>query len=370
MSCGADDMTGENTQHSGTDGVGAPGGQAHGRDAAGDRPVVAVLDLMPPLSREVIEDAFGGDFRVVFVPDNSAEAKRTAVAGATALLTMWGAVDAETVAAAHGARVIQKLGVGTEKIDSAAAAAQGTAVLKAAGINAEAVAELAVLLVLAVGRSLPKATAAARTGQVVKEELRAESFQLLGRTVGLYGLGHIGRAVARRLGGFGVSLVYHDVVRAAPEVEAEYGIRYVSADELVATADVLSLHLPSTPATRHIIDADVLSRCKPGLILVNTARGSLVDEQALADAVKEGRVLGAGLDVTEAEPLPTDSPLLGLDRVVLTPHVGGAVANNFPRVIRRARDNVRAVLANDRAAVAPADVVVWPEHGTAGGGAS
>jgi phosphoglycerate dehydrogenase-like enzyme len=324
----------------------------------GDKPVVAVLDLMPPASREVISDIFGGDFRVVFVPDDTAAAKRTAAAEATALLTMWGAVDAATIAAAPRARVIQKLGVGTDKIDSEAAAKQGVAVLKAAGINAEAVAELAVLLILAVGRNLPRATAAARAGLVAKEELRAESFQLLGKTVGLLGLGHIGRAVARRLGGFGVTLIYHDLYRAAPEVEAEHKIAYVSADELIERADVLSLHLPSTPATDRIINAEVLARARPGLILVNTARGSLVDDQALADAVAGGRLLGAGLDVTGTEPLAADSPLLGHDRIVLTPHVGGAVANNFPRVIARAHRNVRAVL--DGGPIEPGDVVVAP----------
>ncbi|WP_157874357.1 2-hydroxyacid dehydrogenase [Streptomyces sp. AcH 505] len=321
-------------------------------------PTVAVLDFMPPASRDVITELFGTDFEIVFVPDNSAAAKRTAAADATVLLTMWGAVDADTLAAAPKARLVQKLGVGVDKIDSEAAAARGVVVLKAAGINAEAVAELAVLLTLAVGRNLPKATEAARTGQVVKEALRAESFQLLGKTVGLLGLGHIGQAVARRLGGFGVELIYHDLRRAAPEVEAECAIRYVSVDELVATADVLSLHLPSTPATDRIIGADVLSRTKPGLILINTARGSLVDEHALAQAIKDGRVLGAGLDVTETEPIPADSPLLGLERVVLTPHVGGAVANNFPRVIGRAHRNARAVL--DGGTVEPADIVVWP----------
>jgi phosphoglycerate dehydrogenase-like enzyme len=317
---------------------------------------VAVLDAMPPTSRQVIEDIFGPDFTVVHVDDNSAEAKRSAAADADVLLTMWGSVDADTIAAAPKAKLIQKLGVGTDKIDSAAASARGITVLKAAGINADAVAELAVLLTLAVGRYLPKAMAAARSGTVAKEELRAESFQLLDKTVGLLGLGHIGQAVARRLAPFGVSLMYHDLRRAPAEVEADCSIRFVDFDELIEGCDVISLHLPSTPDTNEIINAKTLERMKPGVIIVNTARGSLIDELALAAAIREGRVLGAGLDVTAEEPLPTDSPLLDLDRVVLTPHVGGAVANNFPRVIRRARENADAVLSG--APVAAGDVVV------------
>lgn len=331
-----------------------------------DRPTVAVLDMMPPASRQVIADIFGREFNLIHVDDDSAQAKHRAAADATVLLTMWGAVDAATIAAAPQARLIQKLGVGTDKIDTVAAGQRGIVVLKAAGVNADAVAELTVLLILAVGRNLGRAMAAARTGQVAKEALRAESFQLLGKTVGLLGLGHIGLAVARRLAGFGVTLIYHDLRRASPEAEASVPIRYAEADEVITSSDVISLHLPRTPATDNLIGEDVLARVKPGLILVNTARGSLVDERALAKAIADGRVLGAGLDVTAEEPLPVTSALHGLDRVVLTPHVGGAVANNFPRVIKHAYDNVQAVLAGGQ--VTEADIVTWPGRHDADGG--
>lgn len=320
---------------------------------------VAVLDPMPAASRQVIADVFGGEFGIRHVDDDSPRAKREAAADATVLLTMWGAVDADTIAAAPKARLIHKLGVGTDKIDAEAARSRGIVVLKAAGINADAVAELTVLLILAVGRNLGKAMTAARTGRVEKELLRAESYQLLGKTVGLLGLGHIGLAVARRLAGFGVSLIYHDLRRAAPEVEAAIPIGYAGAHEVIASSDVISLHLPRTAATEKLIDDNVLARVKPGLILVNTARGSLVDEHALARAIADGRVLGAGLDVTETEPLPPTSPLHGLDRVVLTPHIGGAVADNFPRVIRHVHGNVLAVLAGRP--VAESDIVAWPD---------
>jgi phosphoglycerate dehydrogenase-like enzyme len=324
-----------------------------------EKPTVAVLDPMPAASRQVIADIFGAEFRIVQAEDDSPGAKHRAAADATVLLTMYGAVDRDTIAAAPRARLIQKLGIGTDKIDAAAAAEHGVAVLKAAGVNADAVAELTVLHILAVGRNLGRAMAAARSGRVEKELLRAESFQLTGKTVGLLGLGHIGLAVARRLAPFGVGQVYHDLRRASPEAEAAIPIRYVGFDELISAADVISLHLPLTPATANIIGEDVLARVKPGLILVNTARGGLVDERALAKAITDGRVLGAGLDVTAQEPLPADSELHSLDRVMLTPHVGGAAANNFPRVIRHAYGNVRAVLAG-QGDVAEADIVTWP----------
>lgn len=323
-----------------------------------ERPVVAVLDAMPARSLQVIEDIFAPAYEIVCAEDDTHAAKGRAAARADVLLTMWGAVDAETIAAAPQAWLIQKLGVGVDKIDAQAALRNGTIVLKAAGINADAVAELTVLLILAVGRRYDKATAAARGGMLAKEELRAESFQLLGKTVGLLGMGAIGQAVARRISGFGVQIIYHDLKPAGTDADAAYGARLVSIAELLEAADVISLHLPVTPTTRNIVNADFLSRVKPGVIIVNTARGSLVDEDALVAAISGGHVFGAGLDVSAAEPLPMSSPLLRSDRIVLTPHIGGAVANNFPRVIQRAFCNAEAV--RHGGTVDPADVVVWP----------
>jgi phosphoglycerate dehydrogenase-like enzyme len=321
-----------------------------------NKPVVAVLDIMPQMSRDVISQVFGGEYDVTFAESDSAEAKQEAAADATVLLTMWGAVDADTIAAAPKVRLIQKLGVGTDKIDAAEAQRRGIAVLKAAGINAEAVGELAVLLALAVGRNLSKATAAARAGKAIKEELRADSFQLLGKTVGLVGFGNIGRATATRFAGFGVELIYHDPYRAEPAIEQAMSARYVEFDELLSSADVISLHVPASDS--YVLDAKAFSIIKPGAIVINTARGSLIDETALIEAITSGRVLGAGLDVTETEPLQPGSPLLDIDRIVLTPHVGGAVANNFPRVIQRAHDNTQAILHGGD--IRPADVVVHP----------
>ena len=320
---------------------------------------VAVLDVMPEASREVISSIFGADFDLAFAEGDSPEAKAETARGAVGLLTMWGAVTAESMAASAECRVVQKLGIGTDKIDTKAAQDRGIAVLKAAGINAEAVAELAVLLALSVGRNLPRAIEAARAGEAVKEELRAVSLGLLGRTVGLVGFGHIGRATAARFRAFGAEIVYYDVYRPSAEVEAELGARYLDLPELLALADVVSLHVPA--ADRPVLDKEAFAAMKPGAIVVNTARGSLIDEEALAEAIRGGTVFGAGLDVTAVEPLPADSPLLGLDRVVLTPHVGGAVANNFPRVIERAYRNVCAVL--DGTEVSPGDVVVAPPAG-------
>lgn len=320
------------------------------------RPVVALLDPMPEHSRQIVQSGFGADHDVVFVADDSEAAKADAAREAAVLLTMWGRVSAATVQAAGRCRLIHKLGVGTDKIDVEAAGARGITVLKAAGVNAAAVAELAVLLTLAVARNLPAAMTFAQKGVHAKEQLRVTSYQLAGRRVGLLGLGHIGVQAARRFAAFGTDLRYYDLRRADASVEQEIGVRYAEFDELIETSHVLSIHIPKTPDTGPVIDARALGRARSDLILVNTSRGGLVDEAALAAAVGAGRILGAGLDVTDQEPLPADSPLLGCPRIVLTPHIGGAVADNFPRVVEHALANTRAVLAGRT--VAPADIVI------------
>lgn len=325
-------------------------------ETPGRRPRAVLLDVMPRSSRRTLADTFAPAFDMAFAREADRSDLRGLVAGATVLLAMWGAVDAGLIEAAAGARVIQKLGVGTDKIDTEAAGRHGMSVLRLAGVNAEAVAEATVLLTLAVSRHLVKAVNQARAGTFDKERLRAEAFQLAGRTVGLFGFGHIGEAAAVRFAGFGVDVVYHDIVRAPGEVEARCGVRYVSFEELLSRSDVLSLHAPSTPQTRGRFGAEAFRLMKPGAILINTARGALVDEEALAAAIGDGRLLGAGLDVTQEEPLDPASPLLSLDRVVVTPHIAGAVGDNFPRVARRAYENVTAVLAGRP--VPAADVVI------------
>jgi D-3-phosphoglycerate dehydrogenase / 2-oxoglutarate reductase len=324
-------------------------------------PVVAVLDPLPESSRAIVTRVFGSDYELRFAAPGASESgtdpdRRALVRDARALLVLGGSVDAATIEAAPGCRVLQKLGVGTDKIAVEAASWRGVTVLKAAGINKEAVAELAILLMLAVTRQLLPAVAAGRTGQVEKERLRQRAMQLFGREVGLLGMGNIGRAVARRLVPFEVSLAYFDVRRLDPDTERAWGLRFCPLDELVASVDVFSLHVPRTPETEHVVDDALLAKARPGLTLINTGRGALVDEAALLRALASGQVAAAGLDVTDQEPLPSDSPLLAHDRVVVTPHVGGAVANNFPRVIQRAFDNVGAILAGRP--VAPDDVVV------------
>jgi phosphoglycerate dehydrogenase-like enzyme len=211
----------------------------------------------------------------------------------------------------------------------AALAERGIPLAITPGGTTVGVAEHTVLLILAILRRLPFADAELRQGRFHINVLRPVSRELRGRTVGLLGMGRIGRAVAERLRPFGVHLVYHDPAPLPPQAERELHIEGRDLDELLAQSDIISLHLPLTPATRHVVGHDALSRMKPGVFLINTARGGLVDEAALVEALRSGHLAGAALDVFEHEPAPPNHPLYDLPNVVLTPHVSAGTRDAF-----------------------------------------
>ena len=255
-------------------------------------------------------------------------------------------------------RFIQKWGTGYDKIDLRAAARRGIPVAITAGANADTVAEHAVTLMLAVLRRLVVADRAVREGRWIPGELRPVSRRLTGRTVGLVGMGNIGRSVARMLRGFGTQTLYYK--RGGPvDDEAALGVRYVQLNELLAQSDIVSLHCPGGAANRHMFDAGALSRMKPGGVLVNVSRGELVVEEALIAALESGYLSGAGLDVFAEEPLPDGSPLRGFSNVVLTPHSAGSVIDDISRMGRHALANVQTFF--DGGALPAADVIVDPE---------
>lgn len=276
--------------------------------------------------------------------DGTGETDRLAVAkDADVLLAGWSPVSAEVLRASPRLRLVQKMGVGVDRIDTTTATELGVRVLRAAGINADAVAEMTVLLILAVLRELPWAVAELRAGRFQKEALRERTVQLAGQRVGLVGLGHIGRAVAARLHAFGTELAYHDPL--VPAAAGPPGMTAMALDDLIAWADVVSLHVPLTPETRNLLDRRRIGMMRAGAVVVNTARGGLIDESALIEAIEDGRLRGAGLDVTGTEPPDPDSPLLASHRVIVTPHIGGAVASNFANVVDRARRNIETFFA-------------------------
>src|SRR5580698_6372656 len=219
-------------------------------------------------------------------------------------------------------RVIGRAGVGVDNIDADAATRRGIVVMNTPGANAIAVAELTIGLMLALARKLPAANATMHAGKWEKKSL--QGVELRGKTLGILGLGRIGLEVAKRAKGFGLELIGHDPFVSAA-VAREAGIRLVTLDELIAGSDYLTLHVGLTPQTANFVNAKTLAAMKRGVRIVNCARGELVEDAALIEALKSGHVAGAALDVFVEEPLK-DSPYFGLNNVILSPHIAGSTA--------------------------------------------
>jgi glyoxylate reductase len=254
-------------------------------------------------------------------------------------------VDGKLLDRLPGVRVISNFGVGVDHIDVAAAAARGIPVGNTPGVLDGATADLAFALVLAAGRRVVEGDRYARGPNF----LRYDPSYMLGQevhgaTLGILGLGRIGTQVARRARGFDMTVLYHNR-RHRPDVEADLGVRYATKNELLATADYVVLTVPLTGETRGLIGAAELAQMKPTAVLVNVARGPVVDANALTDALRERRVYAASLDVTDPEPLPRDHPLLALDNVIITPHLGSATEQTRRRMAEMSVENLRAGLA-------------------------
>jgi (S)-sulfolactate dehydrogenase len=249
-------------------------------------------------------------------------------------------VDAALLAAAPRLRVVGRLGVGLDNIDVAACRARGIEVIPATGANALAVAEYVVCTAMMLIRGAYLSTAAVAAGKWPRGQL-GEGREVAGKALGLVGFGGIGRLTAKLAQGVGMKVIATDpAIAGDASVWRESGVAYRGLDDLLAEADAVSLHVPLTRDTRHLITAGRLARMKRGTVLVNTARGGVVDELALAEALKSGHIGGAALDVFEAEPLPADSPLAGAPNLILTPHVAGVTRESNARVSAMIADKV------------------------------
>ncbi|MDA3631008.1 D-glycerate dehydrogenase [Saccharopolyspora oryzae] len=279
----------------------------------------------------------------------SAPELREAVRGAHAVVTMLhDRVDAELVAAAGDQlQVVANVAVGYDNIDVPAVTDRGVTVTNTPGVLADATADLAFGLLLMVTRRLGEGERLLRAREPWTFHLGFMlGTGLQGKTLGIVGLGGIGQAVARRARAFGMNIAYTGRRRASAEVEAELDARHLPMDELLRTADVVSLHCPLTEQTRHLIDEAALAAMKPTAFLINTSRGPVIDEKALAEALREGEIAGAGLDVFEREP-EVEPGLLELDNAVVVPHLGSATVETRTAMAELAARNVAAVLTGD-----------------------
>ena len=257
-------------------------------------------------------------------------------------------IDAEVIAAGRRLRVISQYAVGVDNIDVRAATARGIPVGHTPGVLTDATADLTFALLLSAARRIAEGVTMVRSGQWrTWEPLCLLGSDVWGATLGIVGLGRIGVAVARRARGFAMRLLYYDTMRK-PELEEELGAEYVSLEELLARSDFVSLHCPLVPETYHLIDEKALRRMKPTAILINVARGPVVDTEALTRALREGWIAAAALDVTDPEPIPPDHPLVNMPNCTIVPHLGSATVTARERMARIAAENLMAGLRGER----------------------
>ena len=303
-------------------------------------PVVLIADK---LAQSTVA-ALGDQVEVRWVDGPNRPELLAAVADADALLVRSATtVDAEVLAAAPKLKIVARAGVGLDNVDVDAATARGVLVVNAPTSNIHSAAEHALALLLSAARQIPAADATLR-----EHTWKRSSFsgtEIFGKTVGVVGLGRIGQLVAQRLAAFGTHVVAYDPY-VSPARAAQLGIELLTLDELLGRADFISVHLPKTPETAGLIGTEALAKTKPGVIIVNAARGGLVDEAALAEAVTSGQVRAAGLDVFATEPC-TDSPLFELPQVVVTPHLGASTDEAQDRAGTDVAASVKLALAGE-----------------------
>ena len=254
-------------------------------------------------------------------------------------------IDARVIEAGERLKVISNYAVGYDNIDVEAATKRGIYVTNTPGVLTETTADLAWAILMAIARRVVEADKYVRAGRWVhawgpKMMLGSD---VHGKTLGIVGLGRIGSAVARRAKGFNMRVIYYDVVRRE-DLEGELGLEYKPLEELLREADYITLHVPLTKDTYHLIGERELNMMKPTAYLINTSRGAVIDQRALYRALKERRIAGAALDVFEKEPIDQDDPLLELDNVVLTPHIGSASVETRKKMAIMAAENLVSVL--------------------------
>ncbi len=292
---------------------------------------IALLQPIAPEMEGIIASVLPEGFRASAVKGRTVADLKAEVADADYAVWWDVPVPAEVLEAAPRLKLIHKWGVGIDNIDLDACRARGIQVARTTGSNATPVAEFTVGLMIALARRIVQAHISTAAGAWAKNEVWRHSIMVSGKTVGIIGLGTIGRRVAQRLRGFDCTILYHNRSRLAEAEEAALGVQYRPLDALLAESDIVSLNCPLTPETAGLIDARALARMKPGALLVNVARGGVVVEADLVAALREGRLAGAAVDVFDQEPPPPDHPLLHMQNVIVTPHCASTAYENSRR---------------------------------------
>jgi len=308
--------------------------------AIATKPIVLIAEELSPATI----DALGPDFEIRRCDGANRAELLVALADVDAVLIRSATkIDQEALAAAKVLKVVARAGVGLDNVDVKAATVAGVMVVNAPTSNTTSAAELAVGLLLSTARNIAPANQALKSGKWKRSQYGG--VELLDKTVGIVGLGRIGALTAERLAGFGMKIIAYDPYLSTARA-GQLGVRLVSLDDLLRWSDFITVHLPKTPETLGLIGEEALKLVKPSVRIINAARGGIVDEQALFNALKEGRVAGAGIDVWEKEPC-TQSPLFGFDSVVVTPHLGASTEEAQEKAGVAVAKSVRLALAGE-----------------------
>ena len=301
---------------------------------------VLVSDPLASQGLAVLEGAPGVE--VAECTGSDADALRTALPGVQGLVIRSGTrVTAEVIAAAPDLRVIGRAGIGVDNVDVSAATERGIVVVNTPEGNNITTAEHAIALLVSLARHIPQATASMKAGRWEKSQF--QGLELYNRTLGVAGIGNIGRIVAQRAKGLGMKVIAFDP-HVSPEAASRFDIELVSFDEMLERSDAITVHVPKTKDTTGLLGRETLARCKPGVLLINAARGGIIDEEALFEALESGQVGGAGLDVFTQEPPHEDHPLVRHPRVICTPHLGASTEQAQVNVSIAVAEQVRDYL--------------------------
>lgn len=290
---------------------------------------------------DIVKSVVPDGFHLKMLPENSQEALENSVKDADYILASGRVkITKEVLDKAVKLKMVQRTGVGLDSLDLCELRKRSIPLYVNQGVNAESVAEHTLLLMLACLRKLPVIHRNTVNGIWKKQEQGVQTYELAGKTIGLVGMGNIAQTVVRLLKPFGVKIFYFDTFRKSEKNEKDLDITYCNLNELFGKADILSLHCPLTDDTRKVVNEKSLASMKDGAILVNTARGGLIDTDAIVEALKSGKLAFAGLDVHEEEPLKDGCGIKELCNVILTPHIGGVTNDSFYRMMHYAMRNI------------------------------
>jgi Phosphoglycerate dehydrogenase and related dehydrogenases len=314
---------------------------------------VALIGPYDPAIRAMITGAISNEFNIREI---SAENEYNQLQDVNYIILRTLSLKEKVINSIPNLKLIQRWGVGYDKVDIKAAGNRNIPVAITSGMNAPSVSEMAVLLMLATYRKLPLLHSNVLQGNWRGETgIASSSYVIDGKMVGLIGFGAIGKQVAQKVKAFGADVQYYDAVRMSTEDETKCDVKYADLTSLLKTSDIISLHLPLTEKTKHLINKDTIELMKDTVIIINTSRGAIIKEDDLVAALKTNRILGAGLDVLEQEPPDKDNLLFTLKNVVCTPHMGGSTMDVNVNMAKRCVNNIVSVSRNEK--LLKADIV-------------